>query len=188
MMQLVNGEPLDYDSINAIDLINTLEQTGLRKEISLYSEELYDPTYNLRQFLTKDQADEIEENIILNYSDRDIPDSLKWDVSYIEQMPPDQRKKEEQREAKRREGRKWGTAPNPTGLYHYALLKTDTSFYVYCLARTMGISIAITPALTELSNKELEDWNIQLLFMVDYYLGNILFRYRRHLIQATNSR
>ena len=181
MTQVVNGQTLKYDSIDAIDLIKALELTELRKDISLYREELYGTRYDVRHLLTEDQADEIDENITLNYSDRGISDSLERDVSYIEKLPADLRRIERELEAKRMEARKWGTRPNPTGLYHYALLKSDTSFYVYCLARTMGISIAITPALTELADEELESWNTQLIFIVDYYLEKVLFRFRRYM-------
>jgi len=186
MMQMVEGDPLDYDSSNAIDVINALERTGLRKEICLNNEETYETDYNIYQFLSLSQANEIKENIAFNSQEVVVNDSLKrkWDSVFqaeYERLPPEQKRIEEKIRAKRQEGIKWGSDPNPQGLYHYALLKTDTSFYGYCLVRSMDVSIAITPALTELSYEELENWNIQLLFIVDYYLGNILFRYRRYL-------
>ncbi len=183
MMNMVNDEPLNYDSLEAINLITSLEKSGLRKEIYLYADESYDSAYNLRQFLTAEQADEIDEIIALNNREIDVPDSLKWKVffqKHLESLPPEQRKKEEEMEARRNEGRKWASTTNPKSLYHYALLKTDTSFYTYCLIR-IELFPAITEALTELSNDELETWNVQILFMVDYYLGNILFRYRRYM-------
>lgn len=190
MMQMVNGEPPPYDSISAIDVITALEQTGLRKDICLYSDEVYEPTYNLRQFLTEEQADEIDENIALNNRKIIVNDSLKqkWDSIFqaeFERLSPEQRKKEEEIQKMREEGRMWGSTPTPKGLFHYALLKTDTLFYAYCLLRSFKIHPAITSAMTELSNDELESWNVQVIFMVDYYLGDILFRYRRHLIQPT---
>ena len=89
---------------------------------------------------------------------------------------------------RREERRKWGATPTAKGLFHYALLRTDTSFSAYCLLRSMQISPAITPALTELTNSELESWNVQIIFMIDYYLGSILFRYRRNMTQAIDSR
>lgn len=187
MMGMVNEEPLTYDSLDAINVITLLEQSGLRKEIYLYSGESYDSTYFLRQFLTEDIANEIDENIAFNNREINVNDSLKnkWDSIFqaqFDQLPPEQKKREKEMEKKREERRRWGLTPTAKGLYHYALLKSDMSFSVYCLARTMGVSISITPALTELSNQELEGWNIQLIFMVDYYLGNLLFRYRRHMI------
>ncbi|MER3328344.1 MAG: hypothetical protein RIF34_02110 [Candidatus Kapaibacterium sp.] len=187
---MLNDEPLTYDSLDAIHLISVLEESGLRKDICLFSEEIYEPKYNLRPFLTEEQADEIDKIIALNNREIDVPDCLKWEVffqKHLERLPPEQRRKEEEMEDKRIEGRKWVCTPNPKGLYHYALLKTDTSFYVYCLIRS-EVFPAITAALTELPNDELEIWNVQIFLMVDYFLGNILFRYRRHMTQATNSR
>ena len=155
----------------------------------MYSSETYDSTYNLRQFLTNEIADEIDESIALNNREVIVNDSLKkkWDSIFqarFDQLSPEQKKREKEMEKKREERRRWSSTPTPKGLFHYALLKADTSFSAYCLVRSMGTSPAITRALIELSNDELELWNIQIIFMIDYYLGNILFRYRRHVKTA----
>lgn len=185
MMRMLNEEPLSYDSLDAINVITSLEQSGLRKEIYLYSDESYDSTYNLRQFLTEETANKIDENIALNNREMITNDSLKrkWDAifqEHFDQLPPDQKQKQEAMEMRRKERRQWRATPTPKGLFHFALLKADTSFSAYCLLRSMKISPAITPALTELTTSELESWNVQIIFMIDYYLKNILFRYRRH--------
>ncbi|MEO9870872.1 hypothetical protein [Ekhidna sp.] len=194
MMQMVNGEkPLNYDSLDAINVISSLEQSGLRKEIYLYNEEEYEGNYELREFLSEVEADEIDESIAFDNREIIVNDSLKkkWDAIFqerFEQLSPEQKKIEEELEKRRKERKIWGSTPTPKGLFHYTLLKTDTSFYAYCLIRSMDNSPAITPALTELSNDELELWNIQIIFMIDYYLRDILFRYRRHMKPATNKR
>ncbi|MEO1255111.1 MAG: hypothetical protein AAFY41_09530 [Bacteroidota bacterium] len=187
MMGMVNEETLTFDSLDAISVITSLEQSGLRKEICLYSGESYDSTYNLRQFLTEEYANEIDESIALNNREINVNDSLKnkWDSIFqarFDQLPPERKKREKEMEKKREERRRWGSTPTPKGLFHYALLKTDTSFSAYCLLRSMELSPAITPALTELTNTELESWNVQIIFMIDYYLGDILFLYRRHMV------
>ena len=192
MMQMVNGETITYDSLDALNLIRDLEESGLRQDIYLYSNETYEPTYNLRQFLSEEQADEIDDVIALTNREFIVNDSLKhnWDSIFqvrFSQLPPEKRRIHQELERKQEERIRWTTDTNPKGLYHYALLKTDTSFYSYCLIRTELLP-GITPALTELSTQELEAWNIQILFMVDYYLTNILFQYRRYMVKDVNRR
>lgn len=184
MMQMVNEKALSYDSLGAIDLIASLEQSGLRREICLYIGEIYDSANNIRQFVTNEVAEEIEQSIALINQEVSATDSIEMASSYLrylEGLPSEQRKREEEMELKRQDRREWGCNPNPKGLYHYSLLKTDTSFTAYCRLRSMGISPAITPAITELTDNELESWNIQIIFMVDFYLENLLFRFRRHM-------
>lgn len=93
MMGMVNEKPLTYDSLDAIRVINSLEQSGLRKEICLYSGEIYDSTYNLRQFLTEEYVNEIDENIALNNREINVNDSLKRKLKErFDQLPPEQKK------------------------------------------------------------------------------------------------
>lgn len=184
-------EPIEYDSLDAINLITSLEQSGLRKEIFLYSGESPDTTYNLRQFLTEEYSREIDESI--TYQEFIVHDSLEAKRNSIpqeifDQLSPEDQKIEIELERMREERDKWSPISTPKGQFHYALLKTDTSFSAYCLMRAIDFTPGITQVLLDLTNSELESWNIQTLFMVDYYLRQILFRYRRHMIQNINSR
>ncbi|MEM6642780.1 MAG: hypothetical protein AAF616_07350 [Bacteroidota bacterium] len=123
MTKMVNDEPLNYDSLDAINLITSLEKSGLRKEVYLYAAESYDSTYNLRQFLTEEQADEIDKVIALDNREIILNDSLKnkWDSIFqarFDQLPLEQKKREQKMEEKREERRGWGSTPNPKGLFH----------------------------------------------------------------------
>lgn len=196
MLQLIQEDmPLKYDSLDAIGIITELEQSGLRKDIFLFEGEVYKLTYDIEQFFPETEIEidtsEIDDDFGDPRFDYSKIDTSSWEVfhaRYLAQLPPDERKREEEREKKRIERRKWSPNPNPRSLYHYSLLRSDTLFVAYCLLRYDGLTPAITQTLLDFPTDDLENWQPQIVFVVDYYFGSILFRYRRYMKQATNNR
>ncbi|MEQ8471650.1 MAG: hypothetical protein RIC35_10705 [Marinoscillum sp.] len=184
MLQLIQvNRTWKYDSLDAIDIIKDLEQSGFRKDIFLYEGEDYEPTYDVAQFFpeTEVQIDtfEIDDDFGI--------DGLDEYLQLVTVEPTEeQRKIKEERDLKREENRIRPFENNPNGFYHYALLKSDTSLSVYCRIRYYRITPAITQTLLGFPTNKLEDWRVQLPLVVDYYFGNILFRYGKYMKQATN--
>lgn len=194
MFHLIQDEkPLKFDSLGAIDIIEELEESGLRKDIYLFEGEEYEPTYDVVQFFpeleVKPDSSEIDDEYV-NF-DLSLIDTSSWETFHTRhstQLRPEERKREEEREQRRIERKKWSPNSNPSSLYHYALLKSDSSFVEYCWLRYDGLTPAITQTLTDFPADELENWKIQLVFVVDYYFSNILFRYRKYMEWADNTR
>ncbi|MBR08791.1 MAG: hypothetical protein CMP48_14080 [Rickettsiales bacterium] len=186
MLQLIEGQdPFKYDSLNAVQIINELEQSGLRKDIFLYVGEVYEPPYNIEQFFPDREVQVDTSEIDDDFGGDGFDEYLE---SITNELTEEQKRINEERDRKREENRIWQLENTADGLYHYALLKSDTSLSVYCEIRYYGLTPAITQTLLDFPTDELEDWRVQLPFVVDYYFGNILFRYRRHIKQATNKR
>jgi hypothetical protein len=169
--------PLSFDSLNAIRVIIKLEQTRLRKDIFLYSDESYKSTYNVEQFL----PERGQNNIDLGQVDENFEDIFPIDSITISE---EQKRINLKRERELEETRKWYTAPNENGLYNYALakaFKSDTSFLAYCELRQSGLSPSLTTEYAELPEAELELWKNQIPLIVDFYFHGILWRYGKYI-------
>ncbi|MEM8940317.1 MAG: hypothetical protein AAGC64_13335 [Bacteroidota bacterium] len=180
MQQLIdNKEPFKFDSLDAIQIISELDRTGLRKDIFLYEGETYEPTYEIERFFPEIEVKPDTSEIDDDFNDENIDyskiDTSSWETflaKYLAQLPPEERRREEEREKKRIERKKWSSNPNPNSLYHYALLKSDTSFIAYCWLRYDGLTPAISQTLLDLLADELEHWKTQMVFVLFSALGH----------------
>ncbi len=166
------------DSLKAIELLNELERSGLRKDIFLTSSELDDyEKFNIEQFIP--EPSEVGPTIDLGELEDDFEDILP---AY--ELTEDQKRANEERERKFQEYLRKRPNINSNGLFFYALgksMQTDTIFMDYVKLITLEVepspSLMCSNYLNNFSLDELELWYNQIPLIIHFYYYDLLHRY-----------
>ncbi len=175
LTDILNNRPYEeFNKPNSKAVLEQLENSGLRKDIYIYSSEIesYTNDYQIEQYLPKNKVTPIDLAEI-NQNFEEMTDTSE--------LTEEQILANLESEKRNIEYGKLRPNTNTKGLFLYALAKSmqaDTTYLTYVDFKTTGLDIIpsnlATGYLTNMSDEELEKWYNRLPLIIDIYYFNLL--------------